>query len=678
MSWPTVPTLAQGRVPVILRITCDDAVQSLYVDGVAQGTRPNWGDWRFYDDYSLDLDVGDHTIAFQGTDRYGVVAGCLLALYEQGTMRLIAVTSGGAGIRTTSTMPPSNWYEPGFNDSGWEVAAGCPNNWWGTAVNWGYSVGGQMVWSPRGCTDFASSPRWFRWRVRVTCGSDTHCNDTNECTRDECVSNACRYTPLPVGSSCSGGVCNASATCVRCIDTNPTSTDPGCTSDRPHCQTSGPSAPICQPCIDSSPTGQDLGCSASSPFCITTSSGVNQCVQCTANTHCNDTNECTTDECRENLCHSTPLALGTPCSLGICDINHSCSALSVDIESPSKGSTLSQSRPTISGTATPGTEVEIQIDGMVVGTARAGADGRWVFTPTEPLAEGAHNVTATVRANGMSASDATNFSIDLSTYVSIQSPSDGAVLSNNRPSISGRGEPGATVTVSINGMVVGSTTVGNDGTWSIGLSEELRDGEYQVEARATDSFGHTAQSRSNFRVDTTTFVEITSIEGSTVRGRGEPGAQVVVTIGGMSYGPVTVRDDGSWEIDLGMHLGPGMHTVEARAEDQAGNRATDSEMVQIEAPPADAGPFSDGGLLDGGVVDAPTANDGSVDSGMLGSQDASAPEGGPFTQDAGGVPSPGGVAGGACGCRMGSRSMPSLVLCLATLLALLIRVRRRG
>lgn len=64
------------------------------------------------------------------------------------------------------------------------------------------------------------------------------------------------------------------------------------------------------------------------------------------------------------------------------------------ITTPSDGSVLKDTRPTIAGTAPPNTTVQVYDDGHGVGTAAADAQGDWAWVADEPLSPGEHTVTA--------------------------------------------------------------------------------------------------------------------------------------------------------------------------------------------------------------------------------------------------------------------------------------------
>jgi hypothetical protein len=74
---------------------------------------------------------------------------------------------------------------------------------------------------------------------------------------------------------------------------------------------------------------------------------------------------------------------------------------SPSITSPANGSTdTTTTEPVISGTGIVGDTVTVSIDGTVAGTAVVAAGGGWSYTPTSPLSNGGHTITATQAATG--------------------------------------------------------------------------------------------------------------------------------------------------------------------------------------------------------------------------------------------------------------------------------------
>jgi hypothetical protein len=66
------------------------------------------------------------------------------------------------------------------------------------------------------------------------------------------------------------------------------------------------------PCVYAQCVSDD-NCTSPTPYC---DSGI--CVECIQQSHCNDTNECTTDSCAGNVCINSNLDDGTECSGGHC------------------------------------------------------------------------------------------------------------------------------------------------------------------------------------------------------------------------------------------------------------------------------------------------------------------------------------------------------------------------
>ncbi|WP_036646796.1 Ig-like domain-containing protein, partial [Pantoea sp. A4] len=80
---------------------------------------------------------------------------------------------------------------------------------------------------------------------------------------------------------------------------------------------------------------------------------------------------------------------------------------------------------------------------------------------------------------------------------------DGGSTNTDTPILSGTGEAGSTVTVTDNGNVIGSTTVGTDGSWSF-TPPSLGDGDHSLSTTVTDPAGNTgpASDPIGFTVDT--------------------------------------------------------------------------------------------------------------------------------------------------------------------------------
>lgn len=146
---------------------------------------------------------------------------------------------------------------------------------------------------------------------------------------------------------------------------------------------------------------------------------------------------------------------------------------------------------TLTGVGTPGRQVAILVDGVQVGTAAVGDDGTWSL-PVE-LAGGSQEVVVqTLGDDG----EVLNESEPL--MISVLDPSSPVVTAPEETleagivTLTGTAAPGVELEIVINDEVVGTTTAGDSGTWSLDM--ELAAGEYEVQAQTLDDAGSAALS----------------------------------------------------------------------------------------------------------------------------------------------------------------------------------------
>jgi uncharacterized repeat protein (TIGR01451 family) len=264
----------------------------------------------------------------------------------------------------------------------------------------------------------------------------------------------------------------------------------------------------------------------------------------------------------------------------------------IDITAPAAGSSTPDARPAIVGRANPGATVTIRIDGGAPITAQASATGDWVIVPSQPLTDGMHTVVATAVNDGRTATDQVTFTVDTAApAITITAPAPGVPVNTPQPIISGTTEPGATVTVQIDGQDAGTTTANAQGMWSVMSTIALADGPHAALATARDAAGNSASAATSFVVDLTnpaiTITEptngsISSAQPTAVIGSTEPNTRVRVSIDGSN--PVEVVSDasGAWRLPIMGQLTDGPHTVTATAFDASGNQGTATSMFSID------------------------------------------------------------------------------------------------
>ncbi len=157
------------------------------------------------------------------------------------------------------------------------------------------------------------------------------------------------------------------------------------------------------------------------------------------------------------------------------------------VTGPADGTVTSDTTPTFTGTAEPGSTVTVIVDGTPVGTTTADAAGNWTFTPTDPLAEGPHGMTATATnaaGNVSPASNTVNFTIDTTPPdTTIDSGPSGDTDSSDATFNFSSNEDDVTYECSLDG---GAFTPCTDPVTFTNLAE----GTHTLEVRARDSAGN--------------------------------------------------------------------------------------------------------------------------------------------------------------------------------------------
>ncbi len=278
------------------------------------------------------------------------------------------------------------------------------------------------------------------------------------------------------------------------------------------------------------------------------------------------------------------------------------------------GDTTDDNTPTLSGRAEPGSTVNIIDNGQVIGSTKVNPDGTWSYTPDQPLANGAHDLTTTVTdPSGNTGPEGSHVVITVDVVpgkVEITAVTDdagsvtgslsqNAVTDDTRPQISGTAKAGSTVTIMDGSNVLGTTTAGADGTWSFTPSVDLGRGDHTFTATAKDPTGNESSSSSwTVTIDTDAPVKPTidvalddvgTVQGAlsngsstddptpTLSGKAEAGSTVKIYDQNGLLGEVTAKADGTWSFSPVAKLPEGEHRFHVTATDRAGNTSADSD-----------------------------------------------------------------------------------------------------
>lgn len=213
-----------------------------------------------------------------------------------------------------------------------------------------------------------------------------------------------------------------------------------------------------------------------------------------------------------------------------------------------------------------GAGVTWSASGLPDGLRVDATSGEIAGTPTKAVQ--AANVTVT--ATNSTGSDSASLPVTVHAAVVVTSPVAGSTVSSNRPTVSGTGEPGETVTVSNDATSLGSVDVDSDGSWSLRSTLDVPDGPVTVTAKQTVD-GVTSTADRSFIVSnpltvtapaeqevvrtSTPVISGTGIDGSVVEIRDEQGRNL---LGEDGY---TVPSKGVWSKPSKVALADGVHTI---------------------------------------------------------------------------------------------------------------------
>ncbi|WP_256671979.1 Ig-like domain-containing protein, partial [Pseudomonas sp. SG-MS2] len=213
----------------------------------------------------------------------------------------------------------------------------------------------------------------------------------------------------------------------------------------------------------------------------------------------------------------------------------------------------------VSGRAEPGSTVRVlAADGTtVLGSVVVGANGAFSITLDPPLVDGEQLQITATDAAGNTSTTGTVTAPDIDTGggdTTAPTPASGLIISADGRTVSGRGEAGATVTVSNDqGQVVGTGTVQPDGTFTLQLTPPVTDGS-SLQVTLTDAAGNVSTTSPLTAPDLIAPGQPTGLtlsDGQTLTGNAEPGARVEVRdASGALIGSAIAGPDGSFSLTL--------------------------------------------------------------------------------------------------------------------------------
>ncbi|MFB4369389.1 MULTISPECIES: Ig-like domain-containing protein [unclassified Pseudomonas] len=256
----------------------------------------------------------------------------------------------------------------------------------------------------------------------------------------------------------------------------------------------------------------------------------------------------------------------------------------------------------LSGTAEPGSTVILTgANGAVLAQVSADAGGTWSFTPANALPNG-------TQVNAVARDAAGNTSASSSVITDSVAPAAPTIVPSNGEQLSGTGEAGSLVIISVGGVVVGQVQVSAQGTWSFTPDTALANGA-AVSIVARDPTGNqSAPVAVTVDAVAPSTPTIAPSNGGQLSGTAEAGSTVILTgPGGVAIGQTTADGSGNWSFTPPSPLLDGTQ-VDVVARDAAGNTSQPGSTVVDAQPPATPtiSPSSGSGMLSGTADPAST------------------------------------------------------------------------
>jgi hypothetical protein len=314
--------------------------------------------------------------------------------------------------------------------------------------------------------------------------------------------------------------------------------------------------------------------------------------------------------------------------------------------------------PTIEGSAEPGAEITLQVDGNPAGAGTASGGGTFTITVSPALAAGSHTVTAQATDVAGNESDpsagltlvidttkpATPDSPTLSPGSDSGTPGDGAT-NDTTPTFTGTvAVPSGSVSLYFDGSLVGTTLASGSGAYAITPSTPLGAGSYEVTVTVTDAADNVSDPSSAVAIVIDTAVParpgtaaltpgsdsgtkgdgITNDATPTFTGTAPAGDTVKISLDGGLVDTTSANGSGDWSWTPPSALSEGAHSLTSTATDYVGNESASapifSFVINTTAPPTPPAPIlnsaSDSGLKGDGLTNDTTPSfHGSAEAG---------------------------------------------------------------
>ncbi|NYE05907.1 putative cell wall-binding protein [Bacillus niacini] len=228
------------------------------------------------------------------------------------------------------------------------------------------------------------------------------------------------------------------------------------------------------------------------------------------------------------------------------------------------------------GQAEADSKIEIKANGTVIGSATAGGNGKFTVTIPVQKADTELEVTATDKVGNVSEAA----KVVVKDLTASGQPSVNPVTDKDT-TVTGEAEAGSKVEVKADGTIIGSSTAGQDGKFTVTIPVQKAGTE--VEVTATDKAGNVSAAAKVVVKDVTSPVKPTvndvTDKDTMVSGQAEAGSKVEVNVNGAVIGSGTAGVDGKFTVTIPVQKAETKLVI--IAADEAGN-VSDGFIVTVK------------------------------------------------------------------------------------------------
>ncbi|MED3644682.1 Ig-like domain-containing protein [Caldifermentibacillus hisashii] len=228
----------------------------------------------------------------------------------------------------------------------------------------------------------------------------------------------------------------------------------------------------------------------------------------------------------------------------------------------------------VTGKAEEGAIIKVKAEDVEIGTGKAGANGEFTIDILFQRAGSTLVVTATDQAGNTSE----GITVQVKDVTAPSAP-DVKDVTDKSTQVIGKAEVGAIIKVKAGDTEIGTGTAGTDGKFTINIP--LQKAGSILTVTATDQAGNTSKKTTVQIKDVTApakpVVNVVNNKSKQVTGKAEVGAKITVVTAGKTIGTGTVKEDGTFTVDIPQQSTD--TTLIVTATDKAGNVSEETKVI---------------------------------------------------------------------------------------------------